>query len=78
LKLSREDQSKRKWIDGCIKVIMKSVPTLQSPNHCVKHGEEEAIMIIEGIWQNRLAMFEQHSNINVRDEMSRQSLRFFD
>ena len=38
---------------------------------CVKHGEEEAIMIIEGIWQNRLATFEQHGNINVRDELAR-------
>ena len=37
---------------------------------CVKHGEEEAIMIVEGIWQNRLATFVQHGNINVRDELS--------
>ena len=28
-------------------------------------------MIIEGIWQNRLATFEQHGNINVRDELAR-------
>ena len=35
---------------------------------CVKHGEDEAIMVIEGIWQNRLATFQQHGNINVRDE----------
>ena len=37
---------------------------------CVKPGEEEAIMIVEGIWQNRLATFEQNGNINVRDELS--------
>ena len=36
---------------------------------CVKPGEEDALMIVEGIWQNRLATFEQHGNINIRDEM---------
>ena len=30
-------------------------------------------MIIEGIWQNKLATFEQHGNINVRDELARHS-----
>jgi hypothetical protein len=32
-----------------------------------KHGD---IHIVEGIWQNRFASFEQHGNIIVRDEMS--------
>ena len=27
---------------------------------CVKEGEEDALRYIEGIWQNRLATFEQH------------------
>ena len=38
---------------------------------CVKPGEDEAIFIVEGIWQNRLATFTQHGNINVRDEQIR-------
>ena len=49
---------------------------------CVRYGEDEAIQIVEGIWQNRLATFEQHGNINVRDELSRNTrstaLDFFD
>ena len=48
---------------------------------CVKHGEDEAIQIVEGIWQNRLATFIQHGNINVRDKLVQKqqvnSLRFF-
>ena len=27
---------------------------------CVRHGEDEALKIVKGKWQNRLAMFEQH------------------
>ena len=38
---------------------------------CVKPGEEEALFVVEGIWQNRLATFKQHGNINVRDEQTR-------
>ena len=49
---------------------------------CVKHGEDEALHIVEGIWQNRLATFEQHGNINVRDELTTNyrstALHFFD
>ena len=49
---------------------------------CVKPGEDEAIFIVEGIWQNRLATFTQHGNINVRDEQTRNTrstaLTFFD
>ena len=38
---------------------------------CVKDGEEEALTQIEGVWQNRLACFEQHEgNICVRHEMT--------
>ena len=33
---------------------------------CVRHGKDEALQIVEGIWQNRLATFEQHGNINLR------------
>ena len=40
---------------------------------CVKPGEDEAALIVEGIWQNRLATFEQHGNINVRNELTRMS-----
>jgi hypothetical protein len=43
---------------------------------CVKPGEDEAIFIVEGIWQNRLATFTQHGNINVRDELMRKT-RFY-
>jgi hypothetical protein len=35
---------------------------------CVKQGQDEAIFVVEVIWQNRLATFTQHGNINVRDE----------
>ena len=35
---------------------------------CVKQGEDEAIFFVEGIWQNRLATFTHHGNINVRDQ----------
>ena len=39
---------------------------------CVKHGKVEALRYLEGIWQNRLATFEQHNgNINKRDELRR-------
>ena len=39
---------------------------------CVQEGEEDALRYLEGIWQNRLATFEQHSgNINVINEMKR-------
>ena len=28
--------------------------------YCVKPGEDEAIFVVEGIWQNRYATFTQH------------------
>ena len=31
---------------------------------CVKAGEDEAIFFVEGKWQNRMATFTQHGNIN--------------
>ena len=40
---------------------------------CVKPGEDEAVLIVEGIWQNRLATFEENGNINVRNELTRMS-----
>ena len=36
---------------------------------CVNHGEDEALLIIEGMWADRLASFEIHGNINVRHEV---------
>jgi hypothetical protein len=37
---------------------------------CVREGEEEALIYIQGIWQSRLATFMQDDgNINVSDEM---------
>ena len=36
---------------------------------CVKEGEMEALLIIEGKWQHKLATFQTHGNINSRDEM---------
>ena len=39
---------------------------------CVKEGEEDALRYIEGIWQNRLATFEQNGgNKNLRNELKR-------
>ena len=35
----------------------------------VKEGEDEALLHLEGVWQNRLATFKIHDNINIRDEM---------
>ena len=40
---------------------------------CVKPGEDEAVLIVEGIWQNRLATFEENGNINVINELTRMS-----
>ena len=36
---------------------------------CVKVGEDMALIQLEGVWQNRLATFKAHGNINIRDEM---------
>ena len=35
---------------------------------CVRNGENEALLVLEGTWQNRLATFHQHGGMNVRDE----------
>ena len=46
---------------------------------CVKEGEEDALRYIEGIWQNRLATFEQHGgNLNIRNELKRRPGRLPD
>ena len=38
---------------------------------CVKEGEDEALAILEGFWQNTLATFRANEgNINVRNEWS--------
>jgi hypothetical protein len=43
---------------------------------CVKEGEEEALRYLEGIWQNRLATFDQHGgNINIRNDLKRRTGR---
>ena len=36
---------------------------------CVKEGEDMGLLHLEGVWQNRLATFKVHGNINIRDEM---------
>ena len=36
---------------------------------CVKEGEDLALIQLEGVWQNRLATFKAHVNINIHDEM---------
>ena len=41
------------------------------PHDCVKEGEKEALLIVEGIWQNKLATFEANGNINKKDEMKK-------
>ena len=35
---------------------------------CVKEGEHEALDVLEGYWQNMLATFQIHDNINIRNE----------
>ena len=35
---------------------------------CVKEGEDEALCILEGYWQNILATFEIQGGINIRNE----------
>ena len=36
---------------------------------CVRQGEDEALSILEGYWQNLLATFQaNNSNINIRNE----------
>ena len=36
---------------------------------CVKYGEDEALSVLEGYWQNLLATFQANdSNINIRNE----------
>ena len=49
---------------------------------CVKEGEDEALGILEGFWQNMLATFQANdNNINVRNEwknyMGQQPIFFF-
>ena len=36
---------------------------------CVREGEDLALIQLEGVWQNRLATFQVHGNINIRNEM---------
>ena len=36
---------------------------------CVKEGEDFALLHLEGVWQNRLAVFQVHGNINIRNEL---------
>ena len=36
---------------------------------CVCEGEDLALLQLEGVWQNRLATFQAHGNINIRNEM---------
>ena len=36
---------------------------------CVKEGEDLALIHLEGVWQNRLATFQVHDNINIRNEL---------
>ena len=36
---------------------------------CVKEGEDLALIQLEGVWQNRLAVFQVHGNINIRNEL---------
>ena len=43
---------------------------------CVKHGAEDALRYVEGIWQKRLATFEENEgNINIRNELKRNPSR---
>ena len=44
---------------------------------CVREGEDLALIHLEGVWQNRLATFQVHGNINIRDEMRVNSQSLF-
>ena len=35
----------------------------------IGEGEDLALIQLEGVWQNRLATFKAHGNINILDEM---------
>ena len=34
---------------------------------CVREEEDLALIQVEGVWQNRLATFQAHENINIRN-----------
>ena len=36
---------------------------------CVQEGKDMALIQLEGVWQNRLATFKVHENINIRNEL---------
>ena len=36
---------------------------------CVQDGKDMALIQLEGVWQNRLATFQVHRNINIRNEL---------
>ena len=36
---------------------------------CVKVGRDMALIQLEGVWQTRLATFQVHGNINIRNEL---------
>ena len=38
---------------------------------CVKEGEREALLLLEGYWQHRLATFLVHGHLNKQDELKR-------
>ena len=44
---------------------------------CVREGEDLALIQLEGVWQNRLATFQVHGNLNIRDEMKGKSYAIF-
>ena len=46
---------------------------------CVDEGKDMALLHLEGVWQNRLATFRAHGNINVRNELTanRSTANFF-
>jgi hypothetical protein len=37
---------------------------------CVRKGADLALRQLEGVWQNRLATFKAHGNINIRTEIN--------
>ena len=36
---------------------------------CVQEGKDMALVQLEGVWQNRLATFQVHGHINIRNKM---------
>ena len=52
-----------------VQFVLKLNKTKKQIIDCVKEGEDEALSVLEGYWQNKLATFKANGgNINLRNE----------